>query len=66
MYKRLLFLMLSCVFLLTGCGSKEKKHHLDPAALVGMTKDEVLTQAFAKCHLGHNGELFLYVEETSQ
>ena len=66
MYKRLLFLMLSCLFLLTGCGSKEKKHHLDPAALVGMTKDEVLTQAFAKCPLGHNGELFLYVEETSQ
>ena len=65
MRKTLLFLMLSCVFLLTGCGSK-KTHHLDPNALVGMTKDEVLTLAFAKCPLGHNGELFLYTEETSQ
>ena len=33
---------------------------------LGMTKDEVLTQAFAKCPLGRNGELFLYTEETSQ
>ena len=65
MRKTLLFLMLSCLFLLTGCGSK-KTHHLDPNALVGMTKDEVLTQAFAKCPLGRNGELFLYTEETSQ
>ena len=65
MRKTLLFLVLSCIFLLTGCGSKEK-HCLDPNTLAGMTKDEVLTQAFAKCPLGHNGELFLYVEETSQ
>ena len=65
MSKRLLFLMLSCVFLLTGCGSKEKKHHLDPAALVGMTKDEVLTQAFAKCP-DKIGVLHISVEETTQ
>ena len=63
MYKKLLFLMLSCVFLLTGCGSKEKKHHLDPAALVGMTKDEVLTQAFAKCSKTTTGGLYIYVQE---
>ena len=48
MYKQLLSLMLSCDFLLTGCGSKEKKHHLDPAALVGMMKDQVLPQASPK------------------
>ena len=65
MRKTLLFLMLSCFFVLTGCSSK-KTHHLDPDALGGMTKDEVLTQAFAKCPLGRNGELFLYTEETSQ
>ena len=63
MCKRLLFLVLSCVFLLTGCGSQEKKHRLDPDALVGMTKDEVLTLAFAKCPRGHNGELVIRVRE---
>lgn len=64
MYKRLLFLMLSCVFLLTGCGSKEKKHHLDPNALVGMTKDEVLTLAFTKCP-DKIGVLHISVQETN-
>ena len=62
MCKTLPFLMLSCLFLLTGCGSK-KTHHLDPNALVGMTKDEVLTLAFAKCAKGPTGGLFLYVQE---
>jgi len=64
MRKTLLFLMLSCLFLLTGCGSK-KTHHLDPNALVGMTKDEVLTLAFAKCSNGPTGRLFIYVQETN-
>ena len=64
MRKTLLFLMLSCVFLLTGCGSKEKKHHLDPNALVGMTKDEVLTLAFAKCP-DKIGVLHISVQETN-
>jgi hypothetical protein len=64
MRKTLLFLMLSCTFLLTGCGSKEK-HCLDSAALVGMTKDEVLTLAFAKCP-DKIGVLHISVEETTQ
>ena len=64
MRKTLLFLMLSCLFLLTGCGSK-KTHHLDPNALVGMTKDEVLTLAFAKCSNGPTGGLFIYVQEVN-
>ena len=64
MRKTLLFLMFSCLFLLTGCGSK-KTHHLDPNALVGMTKDEVLTLAFAKCSNGPTGVLFIYVQETN-
>ena len=62
MRKTLLFLMLSCMFLLTGCGSK-KMHHLDPNALVGMTKDEVLTLAFTKCSKTTTGRLFIYVQE---
>ena len=64
MRKTLLFLMLSCMFLLSGCGSK-KTHHLDPNALVGMTKDEVLTLAFAKCSNATTGRLFIYVQETN-
>ena len=64
MRKTLLFLMLSCLFLLTGCGSK-KTHHLDPNALVGMMKDEVLTLAFAKCSNGPTGGLFIYVQEVN-
>ena len=64
MRKTLLFLLLSCLFLLTGCGSK-KTHHLDPNALVGMTKDEVLTLAFAKCSNATTGRLFIYVQETN-
>ena len=62
MRKTLLFLMLSCLFLLAGCGSK-KTHHLDPNALVGMTKDEVLTLAFAKCSKTTTGGLYIYVQE---
>ena len=62
MRKTLLFLMLSCLFLLTGCGSK-KTHHLDPNTLVGMTKDEVLTLAFAKCSKTTTGGLYIYVQE---
>ena len=62
MRKTLLFLMLSCLFLLAGCGSK-KTHHLDPNALVGMTKDEVLTLAFAKCSKTTTGRLYIYVRE---
>ena len=62
MRKTLLFLMLSCMFLLSGCGSK-KTHHLDPNALVGMTKDEVLTLAFAKCSKTTTGGLYIYVQE---
>ena len=66
MCKTLLFLMLSCLFLLTGCGSKEK-HCLDPNTLVGMTKDEVLTLAFANCSRNKaTGELHISVEETTQ
>ena len=62
MRKTLLFFMLSCMFLLSGCGSK-KTHHLDPNALVGMTKDEVLTLAFAKCSKTTTGGLYIYVQE---
>ena len=62
MRKTLLFFMLSCMFLLSGCGSK-KTHHLDPNALVGMTKDEVLTLAFAKCSKTATGGLYIYVQE---
>ena len=62
MRKTLLFLMLSCLLLLTGCGSK-KTHHLDPNTLVGMTKDEVLTLAFAKCSKTTTGGLYIYVQE---
>jgi hypothetical protein len=56
------FLLLSCLFLLTGCGSK-KTHHLDPNALAGMTKDEVLTLAFAKCSNATTGVLFIDIQE---